>query len=267
MESVQIDLSLIEEENYNELKTTICFHANKETKDGVEICSDCGTELLKQLSLEPEWRFYRENDNKNSFDPSRCHLRKNEEKNIYKELEPMGFPDDIISYANELYENITKGDIKRGRYRQALLYACVYFAYKYKGVPQIPSNLSAKFKLQRKDISKGLKYFQLYCSVPKPSQMSQAQSYSNFIPEIMKYFKSSQIHIDNVVALYDKIRCKSSLLHRSNPQSVISGTIFFYFQKIGGSISCADFSSKVGLSELTIMKIVKEIVSILETKV
>ena len=290
MEEPQLNIEEIEEENYQDLVhsssfstpsslssslstlsatgsqiavgfSDICFHEHKEIKDGVEICTDCGTELQKELSLEPEWRFYKEHDTKSISDPSRCHLRKLEEKTIRKDLEQLHFPEDIVTESCRLYDIITHGETKRGKYRQALLYASTYFAFKNKNMPQIPSDLGTKFKLQKKDQSKGLKQFQLH----SPASFISSPSYENFIPEILKYFKCSQKHIDTVITLYRRVNKKSKLLQRSNPQSVIAGTIYYYFTiMIGGSITPIDFSRKVGLSYLTILKISKDIGLILE---
>ena len=34
--------------------TEICLHKNSTTNNGVEVCSECGIEIYKELSLEPE---------------------------------------------------------------------------------------------------------------------------------------------------------------------------------------------------------------------
>ena len=82
------DYSILEEtealniEEYTRLNekdiTEICLHKNIINENGIESCTDCGIEIYKELSLEPEWRFYGENDSKHSSDPSRCHIRKME---------------------------------------------------------------------------------------------------------------------------------------------------------------------------------------------
>jgi len=130
----ELDLSLykkIDEKNITE----ICLHKNSANDKGVEICADCGIEIYKELSLEPEWRYYGDNDSKHSSDPSRCHIRKIEEKNIYKDIEKYNFPVSINEAANSKYIEVTGGKIRRGNFRQSIIYACIFNAYKDQGDP------------------------------------------------------------------------------------------------------------------------------------
>ena len=42
----------------------------------------------------------------------------------------MGFSDKIISKANKLYDEVTSGNIYRGNSRKAIVFACIFHAYK-----------------------------------------------------------------------------------------------------------------------------------------
>lgn len=241
----------------------ICLHPTSVINSGVEVCSDCGIEIYKELSLEPEWRYYGDNDSKHNSDPSRCHLRKIEEKNIYNDIKDIDLPRNIVFEANELYLLITGGKIRRGKYRKSLIFACVFNAYKYQSDPQTPEGLQEKFELSKKDISRGLCQFNLKMKkTKKPTYISPI----NFIPCIMKKkFNASEYHVDKVKELYSKIENRSSLLNRSNPQSVISGLIYYYCRLIGKETPCSKFSEMVKLSDITIGKISKNISTILGT--
>ncbi len=161
----------------------ICTHPNTFSVNGVEKCPSCGVEVYQELDLQPEWRYYGDTDSKHSSDPSRCHARKNDEKSIYKDIEKYDLPANIKEQSNELYFTITQGQIRRANFRKALIYACVYNSYKYQNIPQLPEDLRIKFELTKKEISKGLNYFNL--NMKKSIKPVYIQP-SVFIEHIMK---------------------------------------------------------------------------------
>lgn len=274
------DDKLYEEEDYDNLSTVeinveeygrinegditqICLHTNNTNNNGVEVCSDCGIEIYKELSLEPEWRFYGDSDSKHSSDPSRCHIRKIEDKNIYKDIEKYDFPKEIVIETNNSYLEVTKGQIRRGNFRKSIVFACAFNAYKNQNNPQNPEELREKFNLSKKEASRGLTFFNLnkVDKKKKPIYISPV----SFIPRIMQKFNANEYHISRVTELYNKIYNRSKLLNRSNPQSVISGLVYYYFRLIGGNITCPKFSKMVKLSDITISRISKNISDILKT--
>jgi transcription initiation factor TFIIIB Brf1 subunit/transcription initiation factor TFIIB len=263
-------ISIVEEFNideYNKLDekdiTEICLHKNSIINNGVEICDECGIEIYKELSLEPEWRFYGENDSKHNSDPSRCHMRKIEEKNIYKDIEKYDFSTDISRETNISYLEVTKGQIRRGNFRKSIIFACAFNAFKNQNNPQNPEELRDKFELSKKEASKGLTFYNLNKNdkKKKPIYISPI----SFIPRIMQKFNANENHIVRVTELYNKITNRSRLLNRSNPQSVVAGLIYYYFKLIGGNINCPKFSKMVKLSDITISRISKNISEILKT--
>lgn len=279
-EEDEFDETLYEEEDYSNLDpidinldaygkidegdiTEICLHTNSTNNNGVEICADCGIEIYKELSLEPEWRFYGDNDSKHASDPSRCHIRKIEDKNIYKDIEKYDFSIDISRETNTSYLEVTKGQIRRGNYRKSIIFACAFNAYKNQGNPQNPEELREKFGLSKKEASRGLTFYNLNKNdkKKKPIYISPI----SFIPRVMHKFNANDLHVARVTDLYTKIQNRSKLLNRSNPQSTISGLIYYYFRLIGGNITCPKFSKMVKLSDITISKISKNISEILKT--
>ena len=254
-------------DNYSHLNETvtsaICLHKNISNDNGIESCSDCGIEIYKELSLEAEWRFYDYNDSKFTSNPSRCHIRKVEDKNIYKDIEKYDFPFAIREYANMMYIEVTDGKIRRGNYRKSIIFACVFNAYKDQNISQNPEVLREKFDLSKKEVSKGLTYYNLNKKDKnkKPIYISP----TSFIPPVMSKFNANEFHIEKVNELYEKIHNRSKLLNRSNPQSVIYGLIYYYFRLIGGNITSLKFSKIVKLSEITVCRISKNISEILKT--
>ena len=248
-------------ENINLYKN--CLHTDTINSNGMDICIDCGLEISILNMSEKEWRYYGDNDNINSSDPSRCQFRKNPEKGIKKELIKLGFPIDISNLSDELYLSVTKGEIKRSNLRKGIMFACVFNAYKQKNNPQIPEELQKKFKIDRKNISKGLTYFHLNNSNKTNDSYI---SIEDFIPKIMEKFNIKQNHIDTVLSLSKVIKNSSSILIRSNPQSVSSSLVFYYLRKLNPDISISQFSRIVKLSEITILRLINEIENIIENE-
>ena len=145
------DLNKKDEDEDEEL----CSHLEVVNENGTITCIDCGEELKKTILHEKEWRYYGSTDTKRSSDPNRVQQRKNEDRNIYKDVESMGFSDKIISTANKIYCDATKGPndvpkIFRGNSRKAIIFACIFHAYKLSGKPQPHEKLIRIFSLSRK---------------------------------------------------------------------------------------------------------------------
>lgn len=243
-----------------------CSHENIISEKGVSVCLECGEEINQQILHEREWRYYGENDTKHSSDPTRVQARKNEERTIFKDIENLGFSESIITKANKIYSQVTKGKIFRGNSRKAIVFACVFHAYKINGNPQSHESLIQVFNLNRKTGLRGLKYVSIYA--PKESKIKTTYiSPLNLINEIMQKFTATEEQKNEVIELYEKIKNKSSRLNRSRPQSVASGLVFYWICLKNKGITIKDFAKKVTLSELTINKIAKEISEVLNTPI
>jgi len=241
-----------------------CSHENIINEKGMSVCVDCGEEIQYKSTHDKEWRYYGQGDTKHISDPNRVQMRKCEERNIFKDVENLGFSDKIVAKANKIYAQVTKGKIFRGNSRRAIVFAAVFHAYKLGGHPQSHERLIKIFNLNRKTGLRGLKYVNLYA--PKDSKIRTTYiSPVNLVEEILEQFSATKEQKQEVIELYEKIRNKSSRLNRSRPQSVSSGLVFYWTCLKGKNISLKDFAKKVQLSELTISKIAKEIEEVLET--
>lgn len=259
------DDSLFDSEDISihDCKNSICDHSDTISTNGIEICTDCGLEVSNINVGEKDWRYYGDADNVNSSDPSRCQYRKKVDKGIKKELLKLGFSVEISNLADELYLLVTKGEIKRSNLRKGIMFACVFNAYKEKGTPQIPEELQKKFKIDRKNVSKGLTYFHLNNTYKINSSYITIE---DFIPKIMEKFNIKKNHIDTVLNLSKTIKNSSSILIRSNPQSVSSSLVFYYLRKLNPDINITQFSSIVKLSEITILRLIGEIESVIDSE-
>lgn len=240
-----------------------CKHKETIKEGDSVVCIDCGMEITKNVIYEKDWRYYGYNDSRKGSDPNRCHIRKPEERTIYRDVEHMGFSDKITNMANDIYSQVTKGKIYRGNSRKAIVFACIFHAYKIAGKPQSCDSLRKVFNLERKTVLKGLKHVNL--NAPKNSAVrTKYITPVELVEEIMDKFGTTKEQKADVIELYTKIRNKSSILNRSRPQSVASSLIYYYLS--GGNPSqfnIKDFIKKVELSELTVNKISKEISRVL----
>lgn len=242
---------------------TPCLHLNVTNEKGVIECIDCGEEISKKIQHTKEWRYYGQSDSRHTSDPNRVQQRKLEERNIYKDVENMGFSDKIISEANTIYFQVTQGKIFRGNSRKAIVFACIFHAYKLSGKPQSHEKLIGIFKLDRKTGLKGLKHVNLHA--PKDSQIRTTYiTPINLVEEIMEKFSATKEQKDEVIKLYHQIKNKSSKLNRSRPQSVASGIVYYWICKKDKDITLKQFTKKVALSELTVSNIAKEISDVID---
>lgn len=239
-----------------------CRHADCNEEGGIVTCLNCGKELEKNIFHDKEWRYYGQSDNKKTSDPNRVTLRKIPDKNIFQDVENMGFSDKIVASANQLYLSVTKDQIFRGSSRKAIIFACIFKVYLMNGIAQTHESLIKLFDLDKKVGLKGLKYVNLNLS--KDSMIHTTFiTPVHLIENIMDKFNATDEQKKEVTELYYRIKNRSSKINRSRPQSVSAGLIWFWICMKGLEIHIKEFAQKTGLSELTITKISKEISSIL----
>ena len=263
-ESSENEESTENEESSKNEEMVSCLHENTINEKGMNVCLDCGEEMQYKNTHDKEWRYYGQGDTKHISDPNRVQMRKSEERNIFKDVENLGFSDKVVARANKIYSQVTKVKIFRGNSRRAIVFASIFHSFKLGGYPQSHERLIRIFNLNRKTGLRGLKYVNLYA--PKDSKIRTTYiSPANLLEEILEQFSATKEQKQEVVELYEKIKNKSSRLNRSRPQSVSSGLVFYWTCLKAKNISLKEFAKKVQLSELTISKIAKEISEVLET--
>ena len=240
---------------------TRCSHKNTSKDRDRYTCLDCGIEVPppKQKTVE------KLSQARSRLEPNRCQIRKSDDKTIDKDVQSMNFSESIVKLANEIFDDTTKGNIYRGNSRKAIIFACVFHAYKLTGNPQSCESLISVFGLDRKIGLRGLKHVGLHA--PKKSKLRLTHiTPEDLVREIMRKFEANQNQIDEVIGLYKKIKNRSSMLNRSRPQSVAAGLTYYYILHKNKNISLKDFTHKVNLSDLTVTKITKEINRVLQEK-
>jgi transcription initiation factor TFIIIB Brf1 subunit/transcription initiation factor TFIIB len=237
------------------------MHTNVVDEAGVRICEGCGLELSKEVQFNKEWRWHG-SDSRHGADPNRVHQRRAEECTIHADVASLALGDKIVEAANRLYVSVTCGHICRGNSRRAIVFACVFHAYKLSGQPQSHDSLIRVFQLTRKIGLKGLKFVNLHAA-KSTLVHSPALSLVALIETIMVTFRATRAQMNEVKELYDRVQNRSSRLNRSRPQSVAAGLIYYWLRhrnpESAVSVSLADFTHVVQLSELTIRKVTVEI--------
>ncbi len=262
------ELKEVDEIDFDKDEIEECEHDNIINELGCVLCTDCGIEISKLVVYERETRYYGADDTRKNSDPNRCHIRKIEDKSIYKDVENFGFSEKIVNLANDIYTQVTKGKIYRGNSRKAIIFGCIFHSIKINGKVYSCESLRTIFNLDKKIILKGLKHVNL--NSPKNSNI--VNRYITPIELVNEYItKFNHIEEDKQVItdIYEKIKSKSSIINRSRPQSVASSLIYYHFSKKFGSnnFSIKDFIKKIKLSELTVNKISKEIARILTLQI
>lgn len=241
-----------------------CQHLDTINESGVVTCLSCGEEIQHTITHEKEWRYYGSSDSRRGADPNRVQIRKTDERNITKDVENMGFSETIVTKADELYTEVTKGQIYRGNSRKAIVFACIFHAYKMSGKHQTPDNLVKLFGLTRKNGLHGLKIVAV--NAPKDSKIhTTVITPVHLVHDIMNKFRATPDQKSEVIQLYARIKNRSSKLNRSRPQSVAAALTYYWIRKKKLDISLKDFAKKVDLSELTINKNAKEVALVLGT--
>ena len=246
-------------------KNTDCIHKNVIIDSNRKVCEGCGKELDQDISHEKDWRYYGTADTKHISDPNRCYARRPDIKTIAKDVENLGISDKIVNTADKIYTQVTQNKIYRGKSRRAIIFACIFHAYKLDGNPQTCDSLIELFGITRKFGLKGLKAVNLNMDKEFNKNVNYVTP-EDIIGEIMSQFDADKSQTDEVIGIYKQIKNRSSLINRSRPKSIASGLVRYYILKNKKDINIDDFKNKVHLSELTINRIVKEIGKILKEK-
>lgn len=255
----QTDFDLFDNFNETPLDQNInCTHQNKTVNGCQMICEDCGSEISKIDLQDKEWRYYGHFDTKNSSDPSRCQTRfVEDDKNIFKDIEGMGFPEDVVKKANENYIKVIQNTIHRGNTRKGLIFACIFEALKILGKPQPAKPLGELFGIDNKTAMHGVKTLKL--KLPKDCMSAEYITPEHIIDNIMNTFGATAEKKEEVKSIYNSVKGKSDKLNRSRPHSIAAGLIYYWLLKTNNTITLKQFSESVKLRDTTILNISKEV--------
>ena len=222
----------------------------------------CG-EIVKTIIMDNELSYFGINDNKYSKNPSRHNLRKDNERTLYNDLENYNISKAIIEKANDYYKNIIKENIYRAKNRTAIVFACVYYAYKSQNEEKNIKDLARNFNLDQKGITKGFKIFN------EKFKNRDDKKYTNaldLVPIILNK-TIENINIENknnyykdITLIYNFIINKNYQYSSSSPQSVAAGLVYYYFKYLlKNNPNRKNFSNSVQLTDITFTGIADQI--------
>lgn len=270
------ELSLFQQalKEYNETKKVTpkkikkvsvkCEHIDVVDESGIITCMDCQEVLERQIMHEQEWRNYGSTDGKVVSDPSRVQQRKVDETSIHNDIKNLQIGDIVADKADEIYKDVTGGQIFRGNSRKAIIFACVFYAYRILEMPQDHNDLTNEMRITRRIGLKGIKHVNQHASKDSEIHLFSI-SPSTLVKNLMKKFSAHPSQIQEVINLYRKIENRSSKLNQARPQSVSSGILYYWICLKKIDIDIRQFAKTAGLSVLTINKIAKEIAEVLNT--
>ena len=230
----------------------------------------------KPLSLEREWRYFGESSK--TKDPSRCNLRRTHTKPpLTSQCEKVNIKSGkVVNDANQLYLEVTKGKIYRGKKRISIIYACVYYSLKANNSSYSPDKLLQIFEIDRTTALRGLKFVKTNLTQKENELLMVKTNQENntihkdtneteiekLLKEIMEDLNATESQIQEIKLIYKYLCGKSSLLNRSRPQSYATGLVKYYINKKKPSF-VFEIKYNVKLSHLTLKRIVNEIETIM----
>lgn len=233
-----------------------CEHPQVSIMDGTGYCDDCGLQLDETL-LNTEI-YFSASDTKYQKNPIRCHIRKDTERSLYKDLQIRQIPQMIIERANVYYKKIIENKIYRAKKRKSIVFACTYYAYIDFNETKPAIELAKVFELDKKGISNGIKTF---TSVFKNEHQAKYISPLDLIPKIFSDIgiKDYNVYLEDITKIYNAAEASSKIVKTSIPQSVAAGLVYFYLILKKYPITKKEYSKIVHLTEITFTKIATEV--------
>lgn len=251
---------IISDENDIIVDQNSCTHSETFIEDGKEYCNLCLMMLTeKDVSYVRDNKYLGINEVGFSKDPQRCHKRRPDQRNIFKDVENLDFPESIVKNANKKYQEIIKDDIYRSSNRKAIITACIYHAYIDENEHRTAEEISSQFGIKRKTMKEGFtKYYECF-----PSASTNYITPKQLVKRIMIKTHIEFPHLKKINKLCDFLDNKSVVLNRSTPQSVAAAIVYLYLSlnpeyKESLKLNKLKFSNIVGLSDITITKLGKE---------
>jgi transcription initiation factor TFIIIB Brf1 subunit/transcription initiation factor TFIIB len=267
----------------NEIISSKCSHGSISKDDtGMNVCCSCGKEF-ESLDYSQEWRNFGVLDNRSTRDQSRCHNTYNtyntytdddnrKQKTNQKSIKNV-FDSHSITLSTSLLElveakfnhvlKVHDYKVVRGQGREAIIACCLFHAYQIVGEDRTTSYIRNLFGINQKSLSAAMaKYYKAF-----PDDTVNHMTPERLIPWIMKMTGVGTEHYVRIISISKYLSSTSSLVERSNPQSVAAATIYFYLclfpmYKEEYGLTKTKFAEKAKLSDITITKIVANMAEI-----
>jgi transcription initiation factor TFIIIB Brf1 subunit/transcription initiation factor TFIIB len=239
---------------------TTCSHSEVVTTSGVTVCKNCSCEITI-LEHDNEWK----------SGNVRCHAKiptKGDIKSIFVDCKISNgvVNKAMIAKTEEKYKMIVGENTVRGDKRKGIVAACLYHVYLEMGEIITPKDLQVMFDIKRDKISDGM---YAYHQVFKESRTQNINSVALIMKTIKEVGISRPDAYEKILEIAKTIENRNVIINRSSPQSVAPALVYFYLCLNQDYKKLIDydkqkFAEKVGLSEITLTRIVKKIAEIYE---
>jgi transcription initiation factor TFIIB len=169
----------------------------------------------------------------------------------------------IIEEAKIFYKKIAESKISRGANRKGLIASCIYKACKLKNVPRSHKEIADMFDVNITHMTKGCKKFDEIMNLKKDNTKSSNINGSCSTDYIQRF--CSKLNIGPNILDICKHVCQKAeefgMVSENTPPSIASGSIFLVCNLLDVAISKKDISAICGISEVTISKCYKKLLS------
>lgn len=160
----------------------------------------------------------------------------------------------LFKKIDEKKKNNGKKEIHRGRVRDGIISACLYYSFKKENIERTPLEISKIMSVDIIDITRGCK---LFLDILKDEKFETPQP-SDFL---FRYGNSLNLQY-KIISDMNKILkevINLNILSRNTPISIVAGTIYFCCIVFNINISKKTVSSVCNVSDVTISKTFKKL--------
>ncbi len=244
-----------------------------DTRKTTSRCSVPTSFFLPQSSLGTTISGYKNSNIKRLHSWSRMPYRERSLHIVLKKIQELCRKAGIIKYIEDdakiLYKNIseckhTSGKNKgkyiiiRGKNRESLIAACVFYACKRRGKTRSPKEIATLFGLKYTEITKGCKTFLKLMKVKKMSYDYNSSIPIHFIPRFCKSLNIKKEFIEQAIQIVRNIQ-KLNIGSVHTPLSVATGAILLMADINKLPITKKMIAKEFDVSEVTITKAYKKL--------
>ena len=237
----------------------VCKHESVyRDKTGIVVCSLCKTELESMDYSKREWMY--------NLSANRCDLRRSRLKGVRNVFErhDLNVSSMMIDIVEAKYQEILKFKCKnRGQIRTSLVASCLFYTYQEFGEYRTLDYIRNLFGLKKRAMTRGL---QMYLEA-FPEVRTNYITPEKLIPWIMRVTGVDESHQRRILSIAKYFGATSQILERGTSGVVAAGIVFFYLcmnQEYKNQIGMTKkiFASKVKISDISLIKIVREMADI-----
>lgn len=166
----------------------------------------------------------------------------------------------IINEAHSLYSTVSKTKISRGKNRDGIIAACVFYACKEVGCPRSTKEIAKIFDLNITIITKGCKKFTEILHLTKGQRLMNSSCINpvDFVERFCNNFDFSESDLNNIKKICEKAD-NLKIISENTPPSFAAGCIYYYIKIKNLEYTKKQISEICNISEVTINKCYKKL--------